>query len=848
MVFLLAGLLFSPLPAGGTDLSQGFILPGGQSQGNNFNLWGVAGLPGAGLSAAGHYTLRSGLVFPCRGVALSATSISISEGGAAASYDLRLLTEPAYDVVITVSGDPQLQVNPVSLTFTAANWSIPQSVTVSAIDDWLSQGTRDATISHSAASSDSAYDSIIIGGVTFHIADDDNPGVNITESDGSTTMAEGDSDSYTLVLNSQPASGVSLSVYAPADIILNPDNLTFTPLNWSVPQAVNVSAPDDAIPQGSRDIEVNHISASIDLQYDALAIPPVIAHVLDNDSPGVNIIQSGGSTEVTEGGEADSYQVNLSTMPAENVTVSVYASGAALQLSVSSLTFTPANWNSLQTVEVTVPDDILVEGDRTGNISHTVASADPDYNGIAVIGIDVTIHDNDIPGFLVTETGGNTVVTEGGGGDSYTLALKTQPANDVTIFLSGSGEISVSPAILVFTSADWDQPQTITVNAVDDSVLEGDHYADISYVVQSIDTDYQSLTLSPLQVSIVDNDLPSGNNHGTHSNSSNDTKKNIPPVPVNSTTGSADIAPEAGGSISLHNLAVITIPGGALAESSNTPVEIRQINSSPAIPRGYRLLGNTYGFNVGGAEHYHFNKPVQITFFFDPSALSPGERPGIFYYDDTRGDWVNLGGEISGNSVTIMVDHFSIFALMVTKTPPETPVTSKTLKDIQGHWAQKAIEKLLARGVINGYPDGSFKPEARITRAEFITMLVKALNLKTSGSGSSFNDTSRHWAKDSIAAASSLEIVGGYGDGSFKPDQPITREQMAVITVKAAGLAPVSGEPAFADSIKISAWAKAYVLAAHHADIISGHPGNLFLPQDGATRAEAATVIINILN
>ena len=213
LAILLVGLMLCPLPASGMDLLQEFTLPGGQSAGGNYSLSGVAGGPGAGLSAAGSYTLRSGLVFPCRGVELSSTSINISEGGAAACYNLHLLTEPAADVLINISGDPQLGINPASLTFTPANWSVAQAVYAAAVDDALSQGARDAVISHTASSADPAYDGITIGGVTAHIADNDSPGVSVLETEGSTTFTEGGSDSYTLVLNSQPTDNVTLSVY-----------------------------------------------------------------------------------------------------------------------------------------------------------------------------------------------------------------------------------------------------------------------------------------------------------------------------------------------------------------------------------------------------------------------------------------------------------------------------------------------------------------------------------------------------------------------------------------------------------------------------------------------------------
>lgn len=115
------------------------------------------------------------------------------------------------------------------------------------------------------------------------------------------------------------------------------------------------------------------------------------------------------------------------------------------------------------------------------------------------------------------------------------------------------------------------------------------------------------------------------------------------------------------------------------------------------------------------------------------------------------------------------------------------------LSDISGHWAKVNIEKLVALGAICGYPDGTFKPESTITRAEFATVLVKAFKLGAK-QGKMFADTASHWAKDYIATASSYGIINGYDSARFGPDDPVTREQMAFMAVKAAKLNPAAGQ------------------------------------------------------
>lgn len=176
---------------------------------------------------------------------------------------------------------------------------------------------------------------------------------------------------------------------------------------------------------------------------------------------------------------------------------------------------------------------------------------------------------------------------------------------------------------------------------------------------------------------------------------------------------------------------------------------------------------------------------------------------------------------------------------------PEEP-TAVEFNDISGCWAETGIEALAESGIIAGYPDGAFKPDNNITRAEFTVILVKAFNLQAED-GKLFADTAGHWAQDYIATAQVLGIANGYDDDYFGPDDLITREQMAVMLVKAAGLATQSSETTFSDNNQISAWAKSGVGTAAAHNLISGYPDNTFVPQGKATRAEAATVVFMAL-
>ena len=187
-------------------------------------------------------------------------------------------------------------------------------------------------------------------------------------------------------------------------------------------QTVTVTAVDDKIVEGNHTGTITHTAASSDANYNGLSVAGVTAQITDNDTAGVQITQSGGSTNVTEGGATDSYTVVLTSQPTANVTVTV-TPNSQVSVDKTTLTFTPSNWNVAQTVTVTAVDDHIVEGNHTGTITHTVASSDANYNGLSVAGVTAQITDNDTAGVQITQSGGSTNVTEGGATDSYTVVL-----------------------------------------------------------------------------------------------------------------------------------------------------------------------------------------------------------------------------------------------------------------------------------------------------------------------------------------------------------------------------------------------------------------------------------------
>ncbi|MGB3535318.1 MAG: hypothetical protein WBA13_17605 [Microcoleaceae cyanobacterium] len=117
-----------------------------------------------------------------------------------------------------------------------------------------------------------------------------------------------------------------------------------------------------------------------------------------------------------------------------------------------------------------------------------------------------------MPGITLTETNGSTEVEEGGATDTYQITLDSQPTDDVVVNITSDGESTTDQATLTFNSSNWNTPQTVTVEAVDDGSVEGDHISTISHTVTSSDTSFDGLTIDDVVVNITDNDFMNPNN------------------------------------------------------------------------------------------------------------------------------------------------------------------------------------------------------------------------------------------------------------------------------------------------------------------------------------------------
>jgi hypothetical protein len=199
-------------------------------------------------------------------------------------------------------------------------------------------------------------------------------------------------------------------------------------------------------------------------------------------------------------------------------------------------------------------------------------------------------------------------------------------------------------------------------------------------------------------------------------------------------------------------------------------------------------------------------------------------------------------------AVTMLFTMYSGSAIVNSSTTPRFVDVSSN------HWAYTAIDVLAEKGIITGSDPAHFKPAKNVTRAEFVKMMVFALDLPIQTYGYEYydvNDTA--WYANYIETAVQNNLASGTSMGTFDPDMKITREQMAVILMKSysklTNQKPDSNSNLpFIDTTKISSYALDSVKAAYAKGYISGMAGNTFAPKASVTRAQAASVIYKMMN
>ena len=382
----------------------------------------------------------------------AASRQNTSEPGVTANFTVRLTSQPASGKTVTV----RLRSNDVSEGQLSTTAIVRTSISTTGGTDTINfAGGTDLSVV-------AVGDRVWITGAG-----------NNNDTQGNVLSVNDATDSIVLTADLQTEGGAQTITIYPRLA------LTFTNATWATLQTVTVTGQDDAVTDTPAeqnyqiDFEIDTAVAAHDANYIATLAPTQWMKNLDNDTSGLQILQSLGSTVLTEANVAatDSFSVQLTTSPTSPVTVTITA-GSQFSVDRTALFFTDANFSVAQTVTATVVDDQIDEASpHSANITFATSSGQAAYDLLAIDPIVVAITDNDTAGITVIPTTG-LATTEGGGTASFSISLASQPIASVELGIASSNtnEGTVSASTLTFTTANWFQPQSVVITGIDDPV------------------------------------------------------------------------------------------------------------------------------------------------------------------------------------------------------------------------------------------------------------------------------------------------------------------------------------------------------------------------------------------
>jgi len=311
----------------------------------------------------------------------------------------------------------------------------------------------------------------------------------------------------------------------------------------------------------------------------------------------------------------------------------------------------------------------------------------------------------------------------------------------------------------------------------------------------------------------------------------------------------AVVSPDKSIQLELEDGVKIVIPTGAVASERTIRLAVVEPDQ---IPANGELQPVSQIFELSSTTGKRFAKPIELTFVYNAKQLKPGSQPAVYYYNESQQRWIFIGG-IAEEDGTIKVKASNTAKFAVFSYEPTL------MTDMEHHWATDYVYRLAGMNVTAGYLDGSFRPEATVTRYEFAKMLASALGLKADGNSTNFADDASipNWAKLHVAAAVEAGLIQGIqqeeGVMSFRGELGVTRAEAAVMTTRALQLygdyssGSTGNAPTLKDAADIPSWAKPLIDQALSAGILNGYGDGTFRASRTTTRAEAAAMIYKLL-
>ena len=468
---------------------------------------------------------------PPKVFSLDPAVFSLSETDSPTSFNITLQEAPTSNVVLDISNPDITEaiVSPIQVTFTATDWNVPQSIDIIPKTDGLLDGDQMIypIVSVNVPLTQNCYTNAEAKTVTLTVLDVNIPGFEIIVLDN-ISDEDGDEASFSVKLLSKPSGMVSLELTS-SDLTegqLAISNVQFSPTNWDTPQTIIVTGLPDPIPIKDGNIAYQIITGNVsstDTDYNALdgsTVDNVDLINQDNSAPGIEINVVGGSAVTDENGASFIVEFNLLSQPSvgSDVSFGLVISGDAgeASLSTSSITIANADWNKPFNNQVTITG--LDDGIIDGNIFLVLETLDPTstdevYDALRAFDVADLIFrnlDNDMAGFSLGAISNNLSENENLG--SFTVVLDIEPNSDVFLNVASNdiGEAVVDDGFeqLQFTPLNWNIPQTVLVAGVDDTIIDGDQFAQITVSVDN-SSDPNFLAELPQQLDLinVDNDL-----------------------------------------------------------------------------------------------------------------------------------------------------------------------------------------------------------------------------------------------------------------------------------------------------------------------------------------------------
>ncbi|MEK0314842.1 S-layer homology domain-containing protein [Cohnella sp. 56] len=311
-----------------------------------------------------------------------------------------------------------------------------------------------------------------------------------------------------------------------------------------------------------------------------------------------------------------------------------------------------------------------------------------------------------------------------------------------------------------------------------------------------------------------------------------------------------DVARQLGGQSKLADITIeVTI-----AETTNP---MQQLAARAAADRGFTVIAPPVDFKVAGT---YGGKTIEITRFTAYVQRTVALPQGIDPSKITTGVVVEADGSVRHVPTQVQIVDGVYYAVINSLTNSTYGViwNSLAFADMERHWAQGAVNDMASRLVVNGISETSFNPDADVTRAEFAAIIVRGLGLKLNDGANPFNDvTSGSWYEGAIRTAAAYGLIAGFADGTFRPNEKLTREQAMTMLSRAmevTGLTDkLAASPAdatlqmFEDAGGVSAWARSGVSYSVQAGIVSGRSAHKLAPKANMTRAEVAAIVQRLL-